>query len=138
LLAITGSLKTALGARKTTGDLGFQDGIKNRKAELYSSGNTRSRAVLAGTGLNAGEGTGHADNARMIDEGTLESLTIHFPPNSATISSRSLPLVRRVAGMIEELPTGTMVQIDGYTDSTGNPTANMSCLNGAQILWTSP
>jgi outer membrane protein OmpA-like peptidoglycan-associated protein len=27
--------------------------------------------------------------------------------------------------MIEELPAGTMVQIDGYTDSTGNPTANM-------------
>jgi outer membrane protein OmpA-like peptidoglycan-associated protein/uncharacterized protein YidB (DUF937 family) len=123
--AITGSLKTALGARETTGDLGFQDGIKNSKAELYSSGNTRSRAVLAGKGLNTGEGTGHADNARMIDEGTLESLTIHFPPNSATISSRSLPLVRRVAGMIEELPAGTMVQIDGYTDSAGNPTANM-------------
>jgi uncharacterized protein YidB (DUF937 family) len=87
--AITGSLKTALGARETTGDLGFQDGIKNSKAELYSSGNTRSRAVLAGKGLNTGEGTGHADNARMIDEGTLESLTIHFPPNSATIDPPS-------------------------------------------------
>ena len=61
----------------------------------------------------------------MIDKGTLQIADRPFPPNSATIPSRSLPLVRRVAGTIEELPPGTIVQIDGYTDSTGNPTANM-------------
>ena len=123
--AITGSLKTASGARKIAGDFGVQDGIKHYKAELDSSGYSRSQTVLARSGLNTGERTGHAVNARMIDKGKLESLTVHFPPNSATIPSRSLPLVRRVAGIIEELPAGTIVQIDGYTDSTGNPTANM-------------
>jgi outer membrane protein OmpA-like peptidoglycan-associated protein len=61
----------------------------------------------------------------MADREKLQSLTIRFAPDSAKIPSRSLPLVQRVADMTKELPAGTVVEIDGYTDSTGKPTANM-------------
>ena len=50
--SITGSLKTASGARKIAGDFGVQDAIKHYKAELDSSVNTRSQTVLARSGLN--------------------------------------------------------------------------------------
>ena len=57
--------------------------------------------------------------------GTFGSFTIHFPPKSAKIRPHSRPFMHRLAAMIEKLPAGTVVQIDGYADSTGNRTANM-------------
>lgn len=48
----------------------------------------------------------------------LQSLRIEFPANSATIPSQSIPLVKRVAGMIKQLPGGTIVELSGYTART--------------------
>ncbi len=61
----------------------------------------------------------------MAEREKLHSLTIRFAPDSAKIPSRSLPLVKQAAGMIAKLPAGTVVQIDGYSDGTGNRTANI-------------
>ncbi len=50
----------------------------------------------------------------------LQSLSIDFPANGAKIPSRGIPLVKRAAGMIMQLPAGTMVELNGYTAKTSN------------------
>lgn len=110
-------------ARTSTGDTGVQAEIKNPKAEPDGAASAAAAPKLTGTRLNSKERTARADSARVI--GTLGSFTIHFPPKSAKIPPHSHPIVRRLAAMIEKLPAGTMVQIDGYADSTGSRTVNM-------------
>lgn len=43
---------------------------------------------------------------------------IIFSANSAKVSRSSLPLLRRIAGQIKQLPSGSVVQIVGYTHGT--------------------
>jgi OmpA-OmpF porin, OOP family len=33
--------------------------------------------------------------------------------------------LREAAGLMKQLPAGTVVQVNGYTDGAGNPAANM-------------
>jgi outer membrane protein OmpA-like peptidoglycan-associated protein/uncharacterized protein YidB (DUF937 family) len=42
---------------------------------------------------------------------------IIFAPNDAMVPSRSIPLLRRAAMQIKQLPPGTIVQLNGYTHS---------------------
>jgi OmpA-OmpF porin, OOP family len=49
---------------------------------------------------------------------------IYFAANSAKVSSSSNVRLQQVAGMMKQMPAKTVVQISGYTDSAGNPTAN--------------
>jgi outer membrane protein OmpA-like peptidoglycan-associated protein/uncharacterized protein YidB (DUF937 family) len=54
---------------------------------------------------------------------------IHLPPiyfaeDSAKIPSSGKIRLRQVAPQMKQLPPGTLVQISGYADSIGNPTAN--------------
>jgi outer membrane protein OmpA-like peptidoglycan-associated protein/uncharacterized protein YidB (DUF937 family) len=58
-------------------------------------------------------------------EASLESLSIDFPENSTRIPPRSIPLLRQAADLIKQLPAGTVVELNGYTDSTGSPAVNM-------------
>jgi OmpA-OmpF porin, OOP family len=41
--------------------------------------------------------------------------TIIFPPNSTEVPARGIPLLRRAAIQIKQLPSGTLVQLNGYT-----------------------
>ena len=59
------------------------------------------------------------------NQSTLNLPTIYFAPNSAEVLSSSNPLLRQAAGLIKQLPAGTLVEIRGYTHSIGNPTTNM-------------
>ena len=43
--------------------------------------------------------------------------TVIFPPNSTAVPSRSIPLLRRAAMQLKQLPSGTLVQLNGYTHS---------------------
>lgn len=54
-------------------------------------------------------------------EAALRSFTIHFPPNSARVPAKSLPELRRAAELMKELPSGTVVDLKGYTARTANP-----------------
>jgi len=49
---------------------------------------------------------------------------IIFPPNSTRVQLRSIPLLRRVAEQIKQLPAGTVVQIEGYTQGAARPAVN--------------
>jgi outer membrane protein OmpA-like peptidoglycan-associated protein/uncharacterized protein YidB (DUF937 family) len=55
----------------------------------------------------------------------LKFPTIYFAANSAEVLSSSNPLLRQAAGLIKQLPAGTLVEIRGYTYSIGSPTINM-------------
>jgi OmpA-OmpF porin, OOP family len=56
---------------------------------------------------------------------TVNFPTIYFPPNATELPRRSTPLVRQVAGLIKQLPAGTVVEIGGFTNGAANLTVNM-------------
>jgi outer membrane protein OmpA-like peptidoglycan-associated protein/uncharacterized protein YidB (DUF937 family) len=49
---------------------------------------------------------------------------IYFAANSAKVSSSSKVRLLQAAGLMKQMPAKTVVQINGYTDSAGNPTTN--------------
>ena len=49
---------------------------------------------------------------------------IYFAANSAKVSSSSKVRLQQAAGLMKQMPAKTVVQISGYADSAGNPTAN--------------
>ena len=55
----------------------------------------------------------------------LKFPTIYFIANSAEILSTSNPLLLKAARLIKQLPSGTLVEVAGYTHNIGNPTINM-------------
>ncbi|MGI8567792.1 MAG: OmpA family protein [Methylocella sp.] len=60
-------------------------------------------------------------SVRLPNQATLDFPIINFPANSARVPSSSLPLLRQIAEQIKQLPPGTVVQLNGYTHSTGTP-----------------
>jgi OmpA-OmpF porin, OOP family len=65
------------------------------------------------------------EHAPTSIEASLESLSIDFRENSTRIPPRSILLLRQAADLIKQLPAGTVVELNGYTDSTGSPAVNM-------------
>ncbi|SFK45145.1 OmpA family protein [Methylocapsa palsarum] len=55
----------------------------------------------------------------------LNKYRINFATGSAEIPEGSKPLLLQAAGLIKQLPASSHVQIDGFTDSTGDPAANV-------------
>ena len=55
----------------------------------------------------------------------LNQSIINFPTNSAEIPAVSKTLLQHAAAAFKQLPSGTMVEIGGYTDNTGDPAANV-------------
>jgi outer membrane protein OmpA-like peptidoglycan-associated protein len=57
--------------------------------------------------------------------GILNQSIINFPTNSAEIPDAGKAMLQQAAGAFKQLPAGTVVEIGGYTDNTGDPTANV-------------
>jgi outer membrane protein OmpA-like peptidoglycan-associated protein/uncharacterized protein YidB (DUF937 family) len=55
----------------------------------------------------------------------LNQSIINFPTNSAEIPAASKTLLQHAAIAFKQLPSGTVVEIAGYTDNTGDPSANV-------------
>jgi outer membrane protein OmpA-like peptidoglycan-associated protein len=55
----------------------------------------------------------------------LNQYAINFATGSAEIPEVSKPLLLQGASLIKQLPATTLLHIDGYTDSTGDPAANV-------------
>ncbi|MGA7383482.1 MAG: OmpA family protein [Methylocella sp.] len=88
-------------------------------AALAGRGATKSAAVSSA--LNSGgKNPGGAPN-----QPALHLPAIYFARNSAAVPSGSEALLRRAAGLIKQMPAGTVVQVSGYTDTAGNPATNM-------------
>jgi outer membrane protein OmpA-like peptidoglycan-associated protein/uncharacterized protein YidB (DUF937 family) len=64
------------------------------------------------------------ESAGLLKQVAVDFPTIIFAPNSTRVQSRSIPLLRRVAEQIKQLPSGTVVQIEGYTQGAARPAVN--------------
>jgi outer membrane protein OmpA-like peptidoglycan-associated protein len=69
-------------------------------------------------------GSSGNEAVRSPNQAALDFPIVSFQANSATVPSGSLPLLRRIAEQIKQLPPGTLVQLIGYTHGTGKPATN--------------
>ncbi|MDQ6703943.1 MAG: OmpA family protein [Pseudomonadota bacterium] len=89
-------------------------------ATLAGSGATKTAA--ASSALNSG--FSGKNPAGAPNQPALNLPAIYFAANSAEVPSSGRVLLRQAAGLMKQLPVGTVVQISGYTHNAGNPTAN--------------
>lgn len=91
-------------------------------------------AVAALTGVDAAPvsvvpstlalGSGDNESGELPKTNMLDFPIIIFAPDSATVPSRSIALLRRAAEQIKQLPAGSAVQINGYTQGAARPAFN--------------
>jgi OOP family OmpA-OmpF porin len=88
------------------------DGVSN----LVREANNKALAALSslGTGFQA---------TNLI--GILNKSIINFPTGSADIPAINQTLLQRAATNFKQLPAGTVIEISGYTDNTGDQGANL-------------
>jgi outer membrane protein OmpA-like peptidoglycan-associated protein len=107
---IISSLRAALPAGLVFGAL------TDKVGNLVSEVTTKTETALSS--LHAGFSTTDLLNI-------LNQSIINFPTNSAEIPAVSKTLLQHAAAAFKQLPSGTVVEIAGYTDNTGDPTANV-------------
>jgi outer membrane protein OmpA-like peptidoglycan-associated protein len=90
-------------------------------ASLSGSGTAKMRIVLSISKLDS---SGN-ESAGLPNQAALDFPVIIFPANSAKVPLRSIPVLRRVAEQIKQLPPGTVVQLNGYTHSMRMSAADM-------------
>ncbi len=89
-------------------------------------------AALTGSGevpLALASATSELPSSGNESAGLPAKLALDFPiiifaPNSATVPLHNIPLLRRVAEQIKQLPAGMVVLIDGYTQGAAKPALN--------------
>jgi outer membrane protein OmpA-like peptidoglycan-associated protein/uncharacterized protein YidB (DUF937 family) len=107
---ILNSLRTALPTGVVFGAL------TDRVANLVSEVTNKTETALAG--LHPGFTT--TDLLTILNQSI-----INFPTNSAEIPAAGKTLLQHAAAAFKQLPSGTVVEIAGYTDNTGDPAANV-------------
>ena len=108
---LIGTLRSALG-----GSLAF-GALSDKIGDLVS--NSTGSAFAALTTLKA-----NFSAADLV--GALNLAIINFPTGSADIPSANSDLLRQAAEKIKALPAGTVIEIGGHTDNTGDPAANVA------------
>lgn len=108
---LIGTLRSALG-----GSLAF-GALSDKIGDLVS--NTTGSASAALTTLKANYTAGDV-------VGALNLAIINFPTGSSEIPSANSALLRQAAEKIKALPAGTVIEIGGHTDNTGDPAANVA------------
>ncbi|HKQ78149.1 MAG TPA: YidB family protein [Blastocatellia bacterium] len=145
-VAWTSNLASALPNLKTSGsEVSFEGNSINVGGRLPE--NTKSEMVaklksIYGDGIRVGSfetAATVAEAGRKASEAlsslkpgfTAEDLTralnmsiINFASGSAQIPKESIPVLEQSASAIKSAPTGTVIEIGGYTDNVGNPAAN--------------
>jgi OmpA-OmpF porin, OOP family len=108
---IANSLKSILGTGLALGTL------SNKVTDMVSSANTKVVAALTSlkTGFDAKDLTG-----------ILNQSIINFPSNGAEVPAATTALLQQAAGEIKQLAPGTVLEIAGYTDNSGDAAANVA------------
>ncbi len=105
-----------LGALKSVFGAGLTLAAADRFSSLISDSTNKVAAALAS--LRPGFKTGD-----LLD--ILNRSIINFPSGSAEIPPMSMALLRDAAGPLKQLPAGTVIEIAGHTDNTGDANANL-------------
>jgi OOP family OmpA-OmpF porin len=98
------------------GGAGLTFAAADRMSSLVSSATNKAAAALAALG----PGSRPADVLSILNKSI-----INFPSGSAEIPPMSLALLHEAAAPLKQLPSGTVVEIGGYTDNTGDASANL-------------
>jgi len=77
-----------------------------------------AKAVAALNALKAGFGAPEVISA-------LNVTVINFATNSAEVPGFNRAVLKQAAAVLKQLPAGTVIEIGGHTDSSGDPAANM-------------
>ena len=108
---IANSLKSVLGTGLVFGTLA------NRVADLVSSANNKVVDALAA--LKPG-----FDAKDLI--GILNQSIVNFPSGGSEVPAASIALLQKAGAEIKQLAPGTVLEIAGYTDNTGDAAANVT------------
>jgi outer membrane protein OmpA-like peptidoglycan-associated protein/uncharacterized protein YidB (DUF937 family) len=109
--AIKASLQSIFGTGYTFGTLSDDASAWFRAA--------RDKTLAALSGLKPG-----FTGADLVS--ALNLSIINFETGSAAISPASRELLAKAAATMKQLPAGTVIEISGHTDSTGDPAANLT------------
>ena len=109
--AIRASLQSIFGTGFTVGALPDDASSWFRTA--------RDKSLAAMSGLKPG-----FTGADLVS--ALNLSIINFDTGSAAISAGSRDLLTKAAPLVKQLPAGTVIEIGGHTDSTGDPAANLA------------
>ena len=108
---ISNSIKGLLGSGVVLGTLA------DKVTDLVSNTNTKVVAALAA--LKAG-----FDPKDLV--GILNQSIVNFPTGSSEVPAAATSLLQDVAAQIKGLKPGTVLEIAGYTDNTGDAAANVA------------
>jgi OmpA-OmpF porin, OOP family len=108
---ILASLKSIFGAS------GLTFAAADRMSSMVSDATNRATAALAGLG------SGFRTPDLLV---ILNKSIINFPTGSAEIPPMSLALLQEAAKPFKQLPAGTVIEIGGYTDNTGDAANNVT------------
>jgi outer membrane protein OmpA-like peptidoglycan-associated protein len=108
---ITASLKSILGGGLIFGTL------SNKVADMVASANSKAEAELASLK------PGFSTNDMLA---ALNQSVINFPSGGAQIPASMSAFLEKAADDLKQLPKGAQIEIAGYTDNTGEPTANVA------------
>ena len=95
----------------------FGLGSNDRVADMASSANNRAATALAS--LRSGFSPGDLTTA-------LNQSVVNFANGSADIPASMTGFFQNAAGALKQLPQGTVIEIAGYTDNTGDQQANVT------------
>ena len=107
---LTNSLKSVFGAA------GMTFATVDPLMSLVSATTNKATAALAGLGS-------RFQTTDLLN--ILNNSIINFPTGSAEIPEISRTLLQQAAGPIKQLPAGTVIEISGYTDNTGDQAKNV-------------
>ena len=108
---IIASLKSVLGGGLAVGVMA------DKMADLISGANAKATSALAG--LTKGFG------AKDLTAALNQSI-INFPSNGAEVPTTMAAFLDSAAGDVKQLPAGSVLEIAGYTDSSGDADANVT------------